>query len=58
MKNLIKTTEGAIVIGGLVATVLFGKVFAIATGIAYAAINVPNFLDWIHRVTKLDINVD
>ncbi len=50
MKDLIKTTEGAIVIGGLVATVLFGKVVAIVTGVAYVAVNVPNFLAWLKKL--------
>lgn len=49
MKDLIKTTEGAIVLGGLVVTVLFGKVFAIGTGIAYCALNIPNFLAWLKK---------
>jgi len=49
MKDLIKTTEGAIVLGGLIATVLLGKVFAIATGVAYAAVNIPNFLTWLKK---------
>ncbi|MBV1929076.1 MAG: hypothetical protein KUG81_06140 [Gammaproteobacteria bacterium] len=49
MKDLIKTTEGAIVIGGLVATVLLGKVFAIITGVAYAAVNIPNFLAFLKK---------
>lgn len=45
-KDLIKTTEGAIVLGGLLVTVLspiFSPEFwAIGTGIAYALVNLPN----------------
>lgn len=41
-KDLIKTTEGAVVLGGLVLTVLFGKMFAIGTGVAYTLLNLPN----------------
>lgn len=44
-KDLIKTTEGAVVLGGLILTVLspvFGpKFWAVATGIAYTLINLP-----------------
>lgn len=46
-KDLIKTTEGAVVLGGLFATVIFGKLFAWITGIAYVALNVPKVLAWI-----------
>ena len=42
LSDLIKTTEGAVVLGGLLATVLFGKVFAIATAIGYLLINLPS----------------
>ncbi len=46
-KDLLKTTEGAVVLGGLFATVVFGKMFAWITGIAYVALNVPKVLAWI-----------
>ena len=46
-KDLVKTTEGAVVLGGLLATVLLGKLFAWATGIAYVALNVPKVFTWI-----------
>ena len=46
-KDLIKTTEGAVVLGGLTATVVFGKLFAWITAIAYVALNVPKVLAWI-----------
>ena len=46
-KDLLKTTEGLVVLGGLFATVVFGKLFAWITGIAYVALNVPKVLTWI-----------
>jgi len=46
-KDLLKTTEGAVVLGGLTATVIFGKLFAWITAIAYIALNVPKVLAWI-----------
>ena len=46
-KDLLKTTEGAVVLGGLTATVIFGKLFAWITAIAYVALNVPKVLAWI-----------
>ncbi len=46
-KDLVKTTEGAVVLGGLLATVLLGKLFAWITGIAYVALNVPKVYAWI-----------
>jgi len=46
-KDLLKTTEGAIVLGGLTATVVLGKLFAWITAIAYVALNVPKVLTWI-----------
>tara|TARA_B100000497_G_scaffold14696_1_gene16972 strand:- start:238 stop:420 length:183 start_codon:yes stop_codon:yes gene_type:complete len=46
-KDLLKTTEGAVVLGGLFATVVFGKMFAWITGVAYVALNVPKVLAWI-----------
>lgn len=45
-KDLIKTTEGAVVLGGLALTVispiLSPKVWALITGIVYVFINLPN----------------
>jgi hypothetical protein len=45
-KALIKTTEGAVVLGGLTLTVLSpilsSTIWAIITGIAYVAVNIPN----------------
>ena len=49
LKTLLKSTEGAIVFGGLVAIALIGKVMIIPTGVAYAAVNIPNFLAWIKK---------
>ncbi len=46
-KDILKTTEGAVVLGGLFLTVLFGKMFTWITGIAYVALNVPKVLAWI-----------
>ena len=46
-KDLLKTTEGAVVLGGLAATVILGKLFAWITAVAYVALNVPKVLAWI-----------
>ena len=44
-KDLIKTTEGAVVLGGLALTVLSPifspEIWAIGTGVAYVLINLP-----------------
>jgi len=40
-KDLIKSIEGMTVLGGLLLTVLFGKLFAWITAIVYILINVP-----------------
>jgi hypothetical protein len=50
MKDLIKTTEGAIVIGGLISITLIGKVMVIPVGVAYAAVNIPNLLAWLKKL--------
>jgi len=47
LKDLIKTTEGLVVLIGLFLTVVSGKFWAIATAITYILINVPSL------VTKL-----
>jgi hypothetical protein len=47
LKDLIKTTEGAVVLLGLFLTVTGGKFWAIATAIAYILINVPSLLNKI-----------
>ena len=44
LKDLIKTTEGAVVLGGLFLTVTVGKFWAIATAVTYILINVPSLL--------------
>ena len=44
LKDLVKTTEGIIVLVGLFLTVALGKFWAVATAIAYVLINVPSFL--------------
>lgn len=59
-KALLKTTEGAIVLGGLTLTVvspIFGpKFWAIATAIAYIVVNIPSIItlvkDWWKKVTE------
>lgn len=55
-KDLIKTLEGAVVLGGLVLTVLFGKAFAIVTGAVYVFINVPalwsKIKEWWKKLTS------
>tara|TARA_R110000796_G_scaffold173189_1_gene290127 strand:+ start:88 stop:270 length:183 start_codon:yes stop_codon:yes gene_type:complete len=47
-KALIQTTEGAVVLGGLVLTVLSpvfsAETWAIATGVAYTLINIPSLI--------------
>jgi hypothetical protein len=50
MKELLKTTEGLIVFGGLAAIAFVGKAMIIPTGIAYAAVNIPNFLEWLKKM--------
>jgi hypothetical protein len=49
-KDLIKTTEGAVVLGGLFLTVMGGKFWAIATGCAYVLINVPSLVGKIKEL--------
>jgi hypothetical protein len=44
LKDLIKTTEGAVVLLGLLLTVIGGKFWAIATAITYILINVPSLV--------------
>lgn len=51
-KELLKTVEGAIVLGGCLAIAIFGTLsfyLAVALGVAYAAVNVPTFLAWIKK---------
>jgi len=52
MKDLIKTTEGAIVFGGLISIAIIGKVMVIPVGVAYAAVNIPNFLAWLKKLVN------
>jgi hypothetical protein len=59
-KSLLKTTEGAIVLGGLTLTVvspIFGpKFWAIATAVAYVFVNIPGILTaikaWWNKTTE------
>lgn len=46
-KDFIKTTEALVVLGGLVLTVVLGKLFAYFTAAAYVLLNVPKFWNWI-----------
>jgi hypothetical protein len=50
LKDLIKTTEGLVVLIGLFLTVTSGRFWAIATAIAYILINVPSLLKKIKEV--------
>ena len=47
-KSLIKTTEGAVVLGGLALTVLSpilsSTIWAIITGVAYVLVNIPSII--------------
>lgn len=55
-KDLIKTTEGLVVLGGLFLTVVFGKFYAYATAIAYILLNLPKAWDavknYVIKLTK------
>jgi hypothetical protein len=44
LKDLLKTTEGLVVLIGLFLTVIGGKFWAIITAIAYILINVPSLI--------------
>lgn len=46
-KDFFKTTEAMVVLGGLAATVLLGKLFAFITGGVYILLNVPKAWNWI-----------
>ena len=52
IKDLIKTTEGAVVLAGLTLTVIFGKFFAIGTGVVYILLNVPNLWNKIKELVN------
>lgn len=63
-KDLIKTTEGIFVLGGLFLT-LFSPIFspkfwAVATGVAYVLINVPEIINklknWYNDLNSGDTN--
>ncbi len=58
LKDLIKTTEGAVVLAGLFLTVTYGKFWALATAAAYILINVPSLLNKLKQlIHKLKQNV-
>lgn len=58
LKDLIKTTEGTVVLSGLVLTVTYGKFWAVATAAAYILINVPSLLNKLKQlIHKLKQNV-
>ena len=42
LKDLLKSTEGLIVIIGCLVTFFFGKLFALITLAAYVVLNIPN----------------
>jgi len=54
IKDLIKTTEGAIVLGGLTLTVLSPafppEIWAIGTGVAYVLVNVDKLWNKVKEV--------
>ena len=50
LKDLIKTTEGLVVLIGLFLTVVSGKFWAIATAITYILINVPSLVNKIKQL--------
>lgn len=50
LKDLIKTTEGLVVLIGLFLTVVSGKFWAIATAITYTLLNVPSLVSKIKEV--------
>jgi len=59
-KDLIKSIEGMAVLGGLLLTVLFGKLFAWITAIVYILINVPalwnKIKEWFNSLKSGDTN--
>jgi len=50
LKDLLKTTEGLIVLIGLFLTVVSGKFWAFVTALAYVLINVPSLITKIKNV--------
>ena len=46
-KELLKTTEGLVVIIGSLLGIFSGKFWIIATLIVYILLNVPNYWSWI-----------
>lgn len=51
-KDLIKTTEGIVVISSLILTIFYGKVFAILGGIIYLLINIEGWGAFVLGVLK------
>lgn len=55
-KQVVATTEGLIVVGGLLLTVtspiLPAKVWAVITAITYLAFKIPSFRDWLESLPK------
>ena len=47
LKDLLKTTEGLVVLIGLFLTVVGGKFWAVATAVAYVLLNVPSLVSKI-----------
>lgn len=50
MKDLLKTTEGLVVIIGLLLAIFLGRFWAIATLVTYILLNVPKYLNKIKEL--------
>ena len=50
LRELLKTSEGFVVIIGLFLTIMVGKIFAYITLALYLAVKIPNFNDWIKKM--------
>ena len=52
LKELLKTTEGLVVIIGSLLGIFSGKFWIIATLVVYILLNVPNYWSWIKNKFK------
>lgn len=50
LRELLKTSEGFIVVFGLFLIIMVGKIFAYITLALYLAVKIPNFNDWIKKM--------